>query len=456
MRSSRLRGPARAAAPRLRRAVDADHRSARRRKDGAAGRVREPRAGRRLDHRRGRDHEERGVRRRGWAALSGARCCRPRRRRRWGERCAAPRASSSRFGDGLHRRLGHRRDRRRRRRGLADSGHLSDDLTDLLIALGEAAQERAPASRSCSTRCSSCSPVEFEALITALHRTVQRQLPVTLVGAGLPQLPRLAGEAKSYAERLFKFPHLGRLSTAEAEAALAQPAAELGVAFEPGRVDVIVDYTEGYPYFLQEYGKIVWDLAPGGRADLAARRRGGPARGRGEAGRVLLPRPRRADDRARAPLPARDGRARPRPAPAGDVAAMLGRTSSSSARRRARLIDKGLIYTTGHGRGDFTVPQFDRYLRRNYRACEDHRRQPQGPPHRRAEGRDDPPDQRPDPRGRLQPDRPRRRRRRARPLRRLGRARAGGALARRRARRPSSSPTATRAVRSTPTSTSCG
>src|SRR5581483_1940885 len=148
--------------------------------------------------------------------------------------------------------------------GTADSGNLSDDLTDLLVALGEAAQERETGIAFLVDEIQFLRTAEFEALIAGLHRTVQRQLPITLVGAGLPQLPRLAGEAKSYAERLFKFPRIGRLSPVEAEAALAEPAAELGVRYDPRAIDVIVEYTEGYPYFIQEYGKIVWDLAPEG------------------------------------------------------------------------------------------------------------------------------------------------------------------------------------------------
>ena len=103
--------------------------------------------------------------------------------------------------------------------------------------------------------------LELEALIAALHKTVQRQLPMTLVGAGLPQLPRLAGEAKSYAERLFKFPQIGALLATEAEQAIVDPAEQLDVAYEKPAMQAIVDYTEGYPYFLQEYGNVLWDLA---------------------------------------------------------------------------------------------------------------------------------------------------------------------------------------------------
>ena len=250
--------------------------------------------------------------------------------------------------------------------GLADTGNLGDDLTDLLVALGEAAQERETGVAFLVDEVQFLRAAEFEALIAGLHRTVQRQLPIILVGAGLPQLPRLAGEAKSYAERLFRFPRIGRLAPPEAAAALAEPAAALGVVFEQGAIDVILDYTEGYPYFLQEYGKIVWDLAPEG--DRIVREVAEQARRAVEA---------KLDDsffRVRAErtteLELRYLRAIAELGPgehsAGEVAAGLGRTSEQLGPTRARLIDKGLIYTTAHGRGAFTVPQFDRYLIRNY------------------------------------------------------------------------------------------
>jgi hypothetical protein len=250
--------------------------------------------------------------------------------------------------------------------GLADTGNLGDDLTDLLVALGEVARERETGVAFLVDEVQFLQAREFEALIAGLHRTVQRQLPITFVGAGLPQLPRLAGEAKSYAERLFKFPRIGRLTDPQAEAALAEPAADLGVGFDPGAIDVILDYTEGYPYFIQEYGKIAWDLAPEG--ETIGRRVAEEARRAVEAKldesffRVRAERTTELELqylRAIAELgPAEHG--------AGDVAAVMGRTSEQLGPTRARLIDKGLLYTTAHGRGDFTVPQFDRYLRRNY------------------------------------------------------------------------------------------
>jgi hypothetical protein len=250
--------------------------------------------------------------------------------------------------------------------GTADSGNLSDDLTDLLVALGEAAQERETGIAFLVDEVQFLRAAEFEALIAGLHRTVQRQLPITLIGAGLPQLPRLAGEAKSYAERLFKFPRIGQLSPPQAEAALAEPAAEQGVSYEPGALDVIVDYTEGYPYFLQEYGKIVWDLAPENEPISEAVAQ--------EAQRAVEAKLDESFFRVRAErvteLELQYLRAMAELGPgeqsAGDVAAVLGRRSDQLGPTRARLIEKGLIYTTGHGRGDFTVPQFDRYMRRNH------------------------------------------------------------------------------------------
>jgi hypothetical protein len=139
--------------------------------------------------------------------------------------------------------------------GMADSGDLGDDLSDVLVTLGEAARESESGVVFLFDEVQFLSSPELEALITALHMVVQRELPIALVGAGLPQLPRLAGEAKSYAERLFRTPSLGPLSPLESEIALTRPANELGVAIEDRAVQTVVAYTEGYPYFLQEYGR---------------------------------------------------------------------------------------------------------------------------------------------------------------------------------------------------------
>jgi hypothetical protein len=247
--------------------------------------------------------------------------------------------------------------------GLGDSGHLADDLTDLIVALGEAAAEHDGGVVFLLDEIQFLRAAELEALIAALHKTVQRQLPVTLVGAGLPQLPRLAGEAKSYAERLFRFPTIGRLEPAAARRALVDPAAAEGVGFEPGAAEAIVDYTQGYPYFIQEYGNVLWDLTaepPIATDDVADARDAVEAKLDGNFFRVRIERTTELELRylrAMAELG-------PEPQQAKDVAALLGRTSQQLGPTRSRLIDKGLLYTPGHGLAAFTVPQFDRFLRR--------------------------------------------------------------------------------------------
>ena len=194
--------------------------------------------------------------------------------------------------------------------GMADSGNLSDDLTDLLVALGEAAQDEKTGVAFLVDEVQFLRGNEFEALIAGLHRTVQRQLPITLVGAGLPQLPRLAGEAKSYAERLFKFPRIGKLSAPEAEAALTEPATERASATtRRHRRDRRVH--GGLSVFLQEYGKIVWEHRSGREADLRTGRRRGATHGGAEARRIVLPSTRERTTELELHY-LRDGRARPR------------------------------------------------------------------------------------------------------------------------------------------------
>lgn len=247
--------------------------------------------------------------------------------------------------------------------GLADSGSLGEDLTDVLVALGEAAREQDRGVVFLFDEVQFLTTVELEALIAALHKTVQRQLPITLVGAGLPQLPRLAGEAKSYAERLFQFPMIGELDESEASEALTKPAEPLGVGYEEDAVKAIVEYTQGYPYFLQEYGKLVWDGAPASpirRRDVEDAREAVEAKLDSSFFRVRTDRVTELElqyMRAMAELGA-DAQA------AKDVAGLMDRTSEQLGPTRSRLIEKGLLYTPTHGFAAFTVPQFDRYMRR--------------------------------------------------------------------------------------------
>jgi hypothetical protein len=192
--------------------------------------------------------------------------------------------------------------------GFADSGHLAEDLTDLLVAVGEAASEKRVGLLLAIDELQYLAATELGALITAIHRTTQLNLPVILVGAGLPQLPGLAGDAKSYAERLFEFPEVGSLTFDQASAALSIPAEELGVSYDDGALDVIFEASHGYPYFLQEWGYHVWNYAPSPRI----------SRGVCRATRHRPPRPELLSGALRPPypegegLPACHGRARTR------------------------------------------------------------------------------------------------------------------------------------------------
>ncbi len=249
--------------------------------------------------------------------------------------------------------------------GAGDSGDLGEDLTDLLVALGGAAQEQDTGVAFLFDEVQFLSTLEFEALIAALHKIVQRALPVTFVGAGLPQLPRLAAEAKSYAERLFRVHRLEPLRPREAGEALTAPAAALDVSFEPKAVAAVVEYTQGYPYFVQEYGNVLWNQVaePPITATSAVEAQALVEAKLDES--FFRTRVERVTEteliylRAMAELGAG-------PNPASAVAAILGKTLESVATTRARLIDKGLVFVPNRGLGAFTVPQFDRFLRRAY------------------------------------------------------------------------------------------
>jgi hypothetical protein len=147
-------------------------------------------------------------------------------------------------------------------RGVADSGDLASDVSDLIVAVGEAARDRGRGLLIAIDEVQYLSESELAAIISAIHRTTQLALPVVLVGAGLPQITALAGEAKSYAERLFTYPVVDSLSDAEAREAIQKPARDAGVVFEAEALGEIVRLTHGYPYFIQEWAYHVWNSAP--------------------------------------------------------------------------------------------------------------------------------------------------------------------------------------------------
>ena len=145
--------------------------------------------------------------------------------------------------------------------GVADSGDLENDLGDLFVAVGEAAAERGTAIALCIDEMQYLSEKEFGALIMAVHKVSQMNLPLIVVGAGLPQILGLAGQSKSYAERLFDYPKVGALNYEDAKQALVRPAKAIDVTYDEDAVARIISVTKGYPYFLQQWGYEVWNLA---------------------------------------------------------------------------------------------------------------------------------------------------------------------------------------------------
>lgn len=247
--------------------------------------------------------------------------------------------------------------------GFADHGRLDLDVTDLLVAVGEAAQDRGRGVVLLFDEIQFLSREQLEAIIMALHKVVQRQLPVTLVGAGLPQIAELAGDAKSYAERLFKFPAIGNLTEEAASRALAEPAASEGVTFTQPALRKALEITGHYPYFLQELGAAAWAAATGttiAPADVDRCHDLYVSKLDGSFFRVRID---RCTNRQRQYLRAM-AELGGDPQKAQDVANLLGKQSSQVAPFRAELISMGLLYTPEHGYAAFTVPHFDLYLKR--------------------------------------------------------------------------------------------
>jgi hypothetical protein len=247
--------------------------------------------------------------------------------------------------------------------GLADSGNLDTDLADLLTAVGEAARERDTVVVLAIDELQYVPEAQLAALIAALHRASQRQLPITMIGAGLPQLLGQMGDAKSYAERLFEFVPVGPLAAAAATAALRLPIEREGEQIDDAAIAEILHDTQGYPYFLQEWGKHSWDIAeasPIGSAEVKLAHDLAVAELDASFFRVrfdrLTPKEKRYL-RAMAELG-------PGPHRSGDVAAEMGVRVTSLAPTRNSLIAKGMLYSPAHGDTAFTVPLFDAFMRR--------------------------------------------------------------------------------------------
>lgn len=248
-------------------------------------------------------------------------------------------------------------------RGSADSGDLEADLPNLFTALAEAAEERQTMVAILIDEIQYFKQSELSALIMAMHKMQQRQLPLVLLGAGLPILPGLAGESKSYAERLFNFPDIGPLSEPDAYKALREPVNAANVEFETSALQEIFRLTQGYPYFIQEWGYQAWNRASVSPITLQVVQ---------EATRNVIKRLDENFFRVRfdrlTPREKQYLRAMAHLGPGAqrtsDIADTLGVKITTLGPVRANLIKKGMIYSPAHGDMAFTVPMFDEFMRR--------------------------------------------------------------------------------------------
>jgi len=247
--------------------------------------------------------------------------------------------------------------------GSADSGDLEVDLPSLFVAVAEAAQERNTAVAIFIDEIQYFNTNELSALIMAMHKMQQRQLPLVLIGAGLPILPALAGESKSYAERLFNFPEIGPLAEPDAIKALQDPVQDVGESFDADALHEIFCLTKGYPYFLQEWGYQSWNQALVSPISLKVIQ---------ETSELVS---KRLDDNF---FKVRFDRLTPRektflrgmaqlgegPYRTGDIAEILGTKINILGPVRASLIKKGMVYSPSHGDMAFSVPLFNEFMRR--------------------------------------------------------------------------------------------
>lgn len=248
--------------------------------------------------------------------------------------------------------------------GISDTGDLANDMTELFLALGNIAQKEEKGAVIFIDEIQYMKSNEFEALMAALHRINQKGYPLVIFAAGLPKIAKIAGDVKSYAERLFSFIEIDSLLPKEAIAALIEPAKRLDISYADDALQEVIAITEGYPYFLQEYGKWIWESNNDAKIITKA---------------VV----KNAYEKFEQSLDAsffkvRHDRATPReiefmtamvkcdnlPCTTKEIAAIMQETTQSISPLRAQLIHKGFIYAAERGTVDFTVPQFDKYLKR--------------------------------------------------------------------------------------------
>ena len=250
--------------------------------------------------------------------------------------------------------------------GISDTGNLANDMTELFLALGVIAQKQNKGVVLFIDEIQYIKDSEFEALMEAIHRTNQKNYPIVIFSAGLPKIAKIAGDVKSYAERLFDFIEIDSLNNEEAKLALIEPAKRFQINYTDEAVNKIIEITQGYPDFLQEYGKWVWECKK-------------------EESIIDIKIVNKAYDKFEQSLDkaffkVRHDRATAReiefmtamvaceklPCSTKEIANIMGESIQAISPLRAQLIHKGFIYAAKRGEVDFTVPQFDKYLKRVY------------------------------------------------------------------------------------------
>ena len=250
--------------------------------------------------------------------------------------------------------------------GISDTGNLANDMTELFLALGMIAQKQNKGVVLFIDEIQYIKDDEFEALMEAIHRTNQKNYPIVIFSAGLPKIAKIAGDVKSYAERLFDFIEIDSLNNEEAKLALIEPAKRFQINYTDEAINKIIEITQGYPYFLQEYGKWVWECKK-------------------EESIIDIKIVNKAYDKFEQSLDkaffkVRHDRATAReiefmtamvaceklPCSTKEIANIMGESIQAISPLRAQLIHKGFIYAAKRGEVDFTVPQFDKYLKRIY------------------------------------------------------------------------------------------
>lgn len=243
------------------------------------------------------------------------------------------------------------------------TGNLSDDLTEMFVTLGRMALKADMFLCFFIDEIQYMKDDEMEAFVNALHRVSQLRLPITVYGAGLPKVLKILGDVKSYAERLFDYVEIGQLPPEAAADAIVKPAEGWGISYSNAAVDKIIQITKGYPYFIQELCHTVWEYTDADQIELEDVNRVTPTFLEHLDKSFFIMRYERCTKKEHDFLFAML-RCGDLPCTISNVALQLKKRVNSISPTRAQLINKGIIYSTGHGEIDFTVPLFDEYLRR--------------------------------------------------------------------------------------------